>query len=72
MISKNLLVRLCRSLAIHCVETELTLQHMEGPKDALDGMVRLIQEARSLISEAGFEFDELYPPSQRPTAVETP
>lgn len=65
----SLIERLCRSLAFHVVETELTLQFSEGD---LSDTREEIDKARSLIVEAGFNIDELYPLVDRPTAGEAP
>lgn len=59
---------LCRSLAFHVVETELTLQFTEG--DASETRAEC-EKARALIADAGFDFDELYPVADRPTVVST-
>lgn len=65
MSKPDLLERLCRSLAFHLVETELTLQHTEG--DDLSLWEDECTQARSLITEAGFDIDALYPVEERPT-----
>lgn len=62
----NLIERLCRSLAFHVMETELTLEHMEG--DVAD-IRKECDQALSLIAEAGFDIDELYPVLDRPSSV---
>jgi hypothetical protein len=62
----DLIERLCRSLAFHLVESELTLQFSDG--DTSD-WTQHIAEARALIAEAGFDIDELYPPADRPIAM---
>lgn len=64
--SNTLTERLCRSLAFHVVETELTLQFMDG--DATEHR-REVDTAKALIAEAGFDLDDLYPPEDRPLAV---
>lgn len=64
-VSGNLIERLCRSLAFHTIESELTLQFSDGD---ISSWVEEVAEARALIAEAGFDFDELYPPGDRPTA----
>ena len=61
--SPDLAKRLCRSLAIHAIETELSLQYMEPYPEELAAEVRT---AKELIREAGFDIDELYPVSERP------
>lgn len=66
MMNATLVERLCRSLAFHVIESELTLQHAEGP--GVDGWREQCDEARGLIKEAGFDFDELYPVEDRPIA----
>lgn len=62
----NLAERLCRSLAFHVVETEVTLSVSEGNLSELCDECAL---ARRLIAEAGFNIDDLYPVSERPTAT---
>lgn len=64
--SVTLIERLCRSLAFHVVESELTLQHAEGD---LSEWRDEVDEAKALIVEAGFDMDVLYPVEDRPTAV---
>lgn len=61
----DLLERLCRSLAFHVVESEITLQFSEGDCSLWRDEVK---KARALIKEAGFDIDKLYPISERPTA----
>lgn len=63
----DLIERLCRSLAFHLVESELTLQHAEGETDPWADECR---RARALIAEAGFDIDQLYPVIDRPTSGE--
>ncbi|SDC08008.1 hypothetical protein SAMN05216337_1001204 [Bradyrhizobium brasilense] len=63
----DLVERLCRSLAFHVVESELTLQHAEGD---LTDWRNECTSARALIAEAGFDIDVLYPVLDRPTAGE--
>lgn len=63
----NLMERLCRSLAFHVVESELTLSHAEG--DLTEWQAKC-EEARALIKEAGFDIDALYPPEDRPISTE--
>ena len=63
----DLIERLCRSLACHVVENELTWSVTEPPSEVLGEQ---ISEARALIEEAGYDFDELYPAEHRPTAYE--
>lgn len=65
--NNDLTYRLCRSLAFHLVDTELTLQFSEGPTADI---VHAVAEAKSLIEEAGFDLETLYPASERPTAME--
>jgi hypothetical protein len=60
--------RLCRSLAFHLVESELTLQHAEGD---LSDWREEIEIAKALIKEAGFDIDVLYPVEDRPTSTGT-
>jgi len=71
MMSANpgLLERLCRSLAFHIAETELTVQHVEG--DVTEWRDE-IEAAKALIAEAGFDYDTLYPPADRPTTYTAP
>lgn len=59
--------RLCRSLAIHAIETELSLQYMEPYPEEL---AEEVEAAKALIREAGFDIDELYPVGERPLTVE--
>jgi hypothetical protein len=63
----DLIERLCRSLAFHVVESEITLQFSEGDTVLWK---QEVTKARALIAEAGFDFDTLYPPEDRPTATE--
>lgn len=63
----DLTERLCRSLAFHVVESELTLQHSEGD---LSDWRDECTAARALIAEAGFDIDVLYPVFDRPTSGE--
>lgn len=62
----DLIEGLCRALAFHLVETELTLQFMDG--DASEHR-KQVDTAKALIAEAGFDLDDLYPPEDRPLAV---
>lgn len=62
----DLLKRVMRSLAFHVVETELTLQFVNGDASEIRDE---IQRAKGLIEEAGFDFDDLYPLEDRPTAT---
>lgn len=59
--------KLCRCLAFHVVETELTLQHMEGD---IGDIASECRKARDAIAEAGFDIDALYPVLDRPTSGE--
>jgi hypothetical protein len=59
--------RLCRSLAFHLVESELTLQHACG--EDLSIWTKEVAAAKALITEAGFDIDVLYPVEDRPTLV---
>lgn len=61
----DLMERLCRSLAFHLVESELTLAHADGD---IEDWRQQCATARELIAEAGFDIDELYPVEDRPTA----
>jgi len=63
----DLIERLCRSLAFHLVESELTLSHAEGE---IDPWQEECSKARALITEAGFDIDALYPVLDRPTSGE--
>lgn len=63
----SLIERLCRSLAFHLVESEVTLSHAEG--DIADWREEC-DRARALIREAGFDIDALYPVLDRPTSEE--
>jgi hypothetical protein len=62
----ELLTRMCKCLAFHAVETELTFQFMT-PKDP--GMAARSEEAKALVAEAGLDLYALYPGADRPTAV---
>lgn len=68
MAAPDLIERLCRSLAFHLIESELTLSHAEGE---IDDWAKECSEARALISEAGFDIDQLYPVLDRPTSGES-
>lgn len=61
----DLIERLCRSLAFHLVESELTLLFCEG---ATTPWADEVAKAKALIAEAGFDLDALYPVEDRPTA----
>ncbi|RJP47924.1 MAG: hypothetical protein C4583_15610 [Anaerolineaceae bacterium] len=61
----TLIERLCRSLAFHLIESELTLSHAEGE---IEDWRQKCDDARKLIAEAGFDIDELYPILDRPTS----
>jgi hypothetical protein len=65
-VDKELLARLCKSLAYHAVETELTFQFMTPQEPEIADK---IAEARALVAEAGFDFDVIYPVNDRPTAI---
>lgn len=65
--SADIIERLCRSLAFHIVESELTLSHAEGE---IEDWAEECREARELIAEAGFDIDQLYPVLDRPTTGE--
>jgi hypothetical protein len=56
--------RLCRSLAFHLVESEITLSVATGD---LSEWKSQVASARALIEAAGFDIDELYPIAERPT-----
>jgi len=63
----TLIERLCRSLAFHLVESELTLSVSEGNAPTWEAEVA---KAKALIAEAGFDLDDLYPVEDRPTIQE--
>ena len=63
--ASDLLESLCRSLAFHVVETELTIQFCDGD---VSEIADEIAKAKSLIAQAGFSLDVLYPPEDRPVA----
>lgn len=65
----DLIERLCRALAFHTIESEVTLSHAEGELDEWAGEC---QTARALISEAGLDIDQLYPIKDRPTSEGAP
>lgn len=67
--ANDLIERLCRSLAFHLVESELTLSMAQGDTDPWSEEVT---KARALIKEAGFDIDVLYPVKDRPTADPDP
>jgi len=62
---RDLIGRLCRALAFHVVESELTLSHSEGD---LEFFRQECMDARALIAEAGFAIDQLYPLEDRPVS----
>lgn len=62
----TLIERLCRNLAFHLVESELTLSQAEG---AVDEWRAVCEAGRALIAEAGFDIDDLYPVEDRPQIV---
>lgn len=64
--NRDLIERLCRSLAAHLVESELTLSHSEGD---LTVWRQQCTDARALIAEAGFDIDALYPLEDRPVST---
>jgi hypothetical protein len=63
-----LIERLCRNLAFHLIESELTLSHAEGD---IEDWREECDEARKLIAEAGFDIDVLYPVLDRPSSQES-
>jgi hypothetical protein len=65
-VDKELLTRLCKCLAYHAVETELTFQFMTQKEPEIADK---IAQAKALVAEAGFDFDVIYPVKDRPTAV---
>ena len=66
-VPEELLARICKCLAFHAVETELTFQFMMPQASEI---AEKIEEAKALIAEAGLDFDVLYPVTERPIAVE--
>lgn len=62
----DLIERLCRSLAFHVVESELTLSQSEGD---IEDWREECEDSRALIAEAGFDFDALYPVEDRPVVT---
>lgn len=66
--SRTLLEELCRCLAFHAVESENTSKFMTPTDVEVETQVA---EAKRLISEAGFDFDALYPVSDRPVVSST-
>lgn len=60
----DLIRRLCESLAFHLCETELTISQMIPVEPEYPAAVHA---AKALIEEAGYSYDELYPPEDRPT-----
>lgn len=62
----SLIERLCRSLAFHLIESELTLSHAEGE---LSNWTEECSKARAIIKDAGFDIDVLYPIMDRPTSA---
>lgn len=69
MSERPLIERLCRSLAFHLVESEITMQHATGETEP---WATEIAAANALIVEAGFDLDVLYPPEDRPITSATP
>lgn len=65
--SEELLARICKCLAFHAVETEITFQFMTPQPPEI---AEKIEEAKVLIAEAGFDFDVIYPVAERSTAVD--
>ncbi|MCS4088750.1 hypothetical protein [Rhizobium sp. BK176] len=65
-VDQKLLERLCKSLAYHVVETEITFQFMTPQEPEIADR---IAEAKALVAEAGFDFDVIYPLADRPAAV---
>lgn len=66
--NQSLLEELCRCLAFHAVESENTSKFMNPPDVEV---VEKVAEAKRLIAAAGFEFDMLYPASERPVVSST-
>lgn len=62
----DLMKRICECLAFHAAETELTFKFM-SPQ--VDETALTIADAKSLITEAGFDFDTIYPLANRPKVV---
>lgn len=65
-VSEELLTRICKCLAFHANETEITYQFMT-PQDP--SFAASIEEAKELIAEAGFDYDTIYPVAERSAAV---
>lgn len=66
MANKSLTERLCRALAVMTIEAEMRLQFMDEEDPTL---IHEIQAARDLIAEAGYDFDTIYPPDERPEVL---
>lgn len=65
--ANSLIEKLCRALAFHVVEIELTFQIMEPQPPEY---AEKIAEAKALIAEAGYDLDVLYPVADRPVVAE--
>jgi len=68
--ASDLIPRLCRSLAVHLVESENTLKMMVGDSDEIAEFRGEIETARALIVEAGLDIDAIYPVAERPVVEE--
>jgi hypothetical protein len=66
-VSDELLTRICKCLAFHANESEITYRFMT-PQDPY--FAAHIDEAKALIAEAGLDYDTIYPVAERSTAVE--
>lgn len=63
--NEPLIERLCKNLAFHLIESELTLSHAEGD---IEDWRSECDAGRALIKEAGFDIDVLYPVLDRPSS----
>lgn len=64
----DLIKSLCKALAFHLIETEITLQMTEGDTTSTE---QACTKSRELIKQAGYDIDELYPVDQRPRFLES-
>lgn len=67
-VDQSLLEDLCRCLAFHAVQSENTSRFMTPPDREVE---REVAQAKLLIATAGFDFDTLYPVSDRPVVSST-